>query len=115
MLYLAVMGGCLLVTLPLEFVLGARVYRRPRRLLLTLLPVLVVFLTWDVLAIRAGHWHYRHLTGVRIGNLPIEEIVFFLVIPVCTLLTVETVRRLRPAWWSADGSYDGSPPAGGGS
>ena len=114
MLYLAVMGACLLVTLPLEFVLGARVYRRPRRLLLTLLPVLIVFLTWDALAIHAGHWRYRRLTGVRIGDLPVEEIVFFLVIPVCTLLTFEAVRRLRPGWWPADSGYDASPTAGDG-
>ena len=32
--YLLLMAGCLLITLPLEFVLRARVYRRPRRLLL---------------------------------------------------------------------------------
>src|SRR5579884_780338 len=98
MLYLLVMAGCLLATLPLELLLGARVYRRPRRLLLTLAPVLAVFLVWDALAVQAGYWHYRRLTGVRLGDLPIEEIVFFLVIPVCALLTFEAVRRLRPAW-----------------
>lgn len=98
MVYLAVMAACLIGTLPLELWLGARVYRRPLRLLLTLLPVLAVFITWDVLAIRAGHWHYRNLTGWRVGNLPVEEIVFFLVIPLCALLTFEAVRRVRPSW-----------------
>jgi lycopene cyclase domain-containing protein len=71
---------------------------------LTLLPVLAVFLTWDVLAIRAGFWSYRHLTGARIGNLPVEEVAFFLVIPVCSLLTLEAVRRLRPTWRAGDES-----------
>jgi lycopene cyclase domain-containing protein len=102
MLYLAVMGGCLVVTLPLELVLGARVYVRWRRLVLTLLPVLAVFLTWDALAIHAHHWSYRHLSGIRIGNLPIEELVFFVVVPVCSLLTLEAVRRLRPEWTAGD-------------
>ena len=102
MRYLAVMAGCVVVTLPLELVLRARVYTRWRRLLLTLLPVLAVFVTWDVLAIRAHHWRYRHLTGVRIGNLPIEELAFFLVIPICSILTLEAVRRLRPTWGSGD-------------
>jgi lycopene cyclase domain-containing protein len=103
-LYLAVMGGCVVVTLPLEFVLRARVYARWRRLGLTLLPVLVVFLGWDAFAIHAHDWSYRRLTGVRIGNLPIEEIVFFLVVPVCSLLTLEAVRRLRPSWRAGDES-----------
>lgn len=102
MLYLLVLVGCLVVTLPLEIVLRARVYRRWRRLALTLLPVLAVFITWDVLAIHAHDWTYRKLTGARLGNLPIEELAFFLVIPVCSLLTLEAVRRLRPSWRVGD-------------
>lgn len=104
MRYLAVMAACLVITLPLELGLRARVYTRWRRLLLTLLPVLAVFVTWDVLAIHARQWSYRHLTGARIGNLPLEEVVFFLVIPVCSLLTLEAVRRLRPTWRAGDES-----------
>lgn len=102
MLYLLVMAGCLVVTLPLEIVLRARVYARWRRLLLSLVPVLAVFVTWDAMAIHAHDWSYRHLSGLRIGNLPIEELVFFLVIPTCSILTFEAVRRLRPSWSAGD-------------
>jgi lycopene cyclase domain-containing protein len=102
MLYLLVMAGCVVVTLPLELRLRARVYARWRRLLLTLVPVLVVFLGWDALAIHAHDWSYRRLSGLRIGNLPIEEVVFFVVIPVCSLLTLEAVRSLRPSWSAGD-------------
>jgi lycopene beta-cyclase len=102
MRYLAVLAGCVLVTLPLELVLHARVYARWRRLLLTLLPVLVVFVTWDALAVHAHDWSYRHLTGVRVGNLPIEELAFFVVIPICSLLTFEAIRRVRPSWRAGD-------------
>ncbi|HEX3825081.1 MAG TPA: lycopene cyclase domain-containing protein [Mycobacteriales bacterium] len=102
MLYLAVMAGCLVVTLPLELLLRAAVYRRWRRLLLTLAPVLVIFLIWDAFAIHADDWSYRHLTGARIGNLPVEEIVFFVVVPICSLLTLEAIRRLRPSWRAGD-------------
>jgi lycopene cyclase domain-containing protein len=98
LLYLGVMAACLLATLPLELVLHVAVYARWRRLLLTLAPMLVVFLTWDAAAVHAGHWSYRHLLGWRVGNLPVEEIVFFLVIPTCTVLTFEAVRRRRPDW-----------------
>lgn len=95
--YLAVMAACLLGTLPLELVLGTRVYARPRRLLLTLLPVVAVFVVWDVLAIRAGHWTYdpEQVTGVSFGVLPLEELVFFLVIPICAVLTLEAVRAVK--------------------
>jgi lycopene cyclase domain-containing protein len=96
--YLLVPLACLLGTLPLELVLGVRVYRRPRRLALTLLPVLVVFTAWDIAAIDAGHWVFdpARLTGVTLpGHLPLEELVFFLVIPTCAILGFEAVRAVR--------------------
>ena len=95
--YLVVLLGCLLGTLPLELVLHTRVYTRWRRLLLALLPVLVVFVTWDVLAIRAGHWSYdpRQTVGLVLGNVPVEEVLFFLVVPVCSILALEAVRAVK--------------------
>jgi len=95
--YLLVLAGCLLGTLPLELVLHTRVYARPLRLLLTLAPVVAVFAVWDLLAIRAGHWAYdpRQVTGVRLGALPLEELLFFLVVPVCAVLTLEAVRAVK--------------------
>ncbi len=91
------MAGCLAITLPLEFVLGARVYRRPRRLLRALLPVVVVFSVWDILGIARDHWSYtrRYTTGWHLPlSMPVEELVFFVVIPLCGLLTYETVGRV---------------------
>ncbi len=91
--YLLLMAGCLIITLPLEFLLRARVYRRPRRLLLSLLPMLVVFLAWDAVGIVRGMWTYSldYTTGIRPLRVPLEEYVFFLVIPICGLLTYEAV------------------------
>lgn len=103
MLYLLVLAGCVLVTLPLELVLGVRVYRQPKRLVLTLLPVLAVFVTWDALAIHARQWSYHRMTGLRIGNLPVEELLFFVVIPICAVLTLEAVRARKPHWPVGDG------------
>lgn len=101
LLYIGLLAGCLLGTAPLEIVLGTRVYARWRRLLLALVPTVVVFGAWDVYAISRGHWSYvsRWITGVRLpGRLPIEEVLFFLVIPTCAVLTFEAVRCRRPAW-----------------
>ncbi|MGV8909747.1 MAG: lycopene cyclase domain-containing protein [Propionicimonas sp.] len=98
--YLLLMAACLLVTLPLEFVLGARVYRRPRRLALAVLPMLVIFYLWDAVAVARGHWDYSpaHTTGWLFpGALPVEEVVFFIVIPLCGLLTFEAVGRMLGA------------------
>ena len=95
--YLALLGGCVLLTLPLEFIFGARVWRRPRRALRAIAPVILVFGAWDVAAIALGHWWFnpRFVTGVTLPpGLPLEELAFFVVIPMCGLLTFEAVRNL---------------------
>jgi lycopene cyclase domain-containing protein len=103
--YLAILAACLLCTLPLEFALRVRVYARWRRLLLTLLPVVVIFGGWDLLAIAQHIWRYdpRYLVGVYLpGRLPLEELLFFLVIPTCAVFTLEAVRARRPDWLIGD-------------
>ena len=106
--YVAVLVCCLLGTLWLEFALRTRVYRRWIRLVLTLVPVVVVFGSWDLYAISRNHWTFdpAQITGIRpLGELPIDEILFFLVIPVCSILTLEAVRSVR-GWPVGD-----EPPA----
>ena len=102
--YLAVLAFCLLGTLPLELWLGVRVYRRPRRLLLTLLPVVAVFYVWDVYAIDAGHWDFDHEQTLELalpGGVPVEELLFFVVVPTCAILAFEAVRRVK-GWPAGD-------------
>jgi lycopene cyclase domain-containing protein len=100
--YLFVLAGCLAAAGWLEPVLKVNVFRRWRRLLLTLLPVAVVFVVWDLLAIAAGHWRFdrAQITGVLLpGGLPLDEVLFFMVVPVCAILGFEAVRAVlrRPA------------------
>jgi lycopene cyclase domain-containing protein len=95
--YLLVMAGCVLATLPLELVCGARVWRRPGRLLAAVAAPVIIFSAWDVAALAHHQWRYasRYVTGVDLpGRLPIEEVVFFVVVPVCALLTFEVVSRM---------------------
>ncbi len=105
--YLAVLVGCLLGALWLEPVLRVGVLRRWRRLLLTLVPVAALFGAWDVAAIAAGHWSYDpgQLVGVTLpGRLPLEELLFFLVVPLCAILGFEAVRTVRrkDGWRAGD-------------
>lgn len=103
--YLLLMAGCLLITAPLEVVLRARVYARPKRLILALAPVVVLYSVWDVVGIARDHWWYsaRFTTGWYVPGtpMPVEELVFFVVIPVCGLLTfgaVGTCLDLVASW-----------------
>jgi lycopene cyclase domain-containing protein len=95
--YLAVLAGCLAAAVWLEPVLKVHVFRRWRRLALTVLPVAAVFVVWDLLAIAAGHWRFdrAQTTGVLLpGGLPLDEVLFFLVVPICAVLGFEAVRAV---------------------
>lgn len=95
--YLLLMAGCLLITLPLELVFGARVWRQPRRLVKAMAIPVAIFVIWDVIAIARDHWGFNpaYVTGWELPlGLPVEELAFFIVIPICSLLTLEAVRRV---------------------
>jgi lycopene cyclase domain-containing protein len=51
----------------------------------------------DIAAIAAGHWGYdpAQVIGIELpGRLPLEELLFFLVVPVCAVLAFEAVRAV---------------------
>lgn len=103
--YLLVLGSCVAATLPLEVLGGARVYRRPKALLAALGPVVAVFAGWDLIAVHRGEWWFsaRYTLGLRLAGLPVEEWLFFLVVPVCALLTYEVLGRGARAFRSWSG------------
>jgi lycopene cyclase domain-containing protein len=97
--YLLVLAACLVITAPLE-ALGAGVYRRTWRAARAVLPVAAVFVLWDIVAIAAHVWTYNpnYVTGMGIpGVIPLEELLFFIVIPLCGLLTYNAVDTIL-AW-----------------
>jgi lycopene cyclase domain-containing protein len=110
--YLAVLAGCLGGALWLEVVVRTRVLRRWRRLLLTLAPVAAVFLAWDAYAVARGHWSFdpAQTIGVVVARVPVEEVLFFLVVPLCAVLAFEAVRAVRG--WRAGDEPDAADPAG---
>lgn len=97
--YMFVLLGCLVGSGWLEYFLRTRVYRRWLRLLASVLPVTVLYVLWDAYAIAQGHWTFdeRFITNINVVlNVPLDEVAFFVVIPICAILTLEGVRSVRP-------------------
>jgi lycopene cyclase domain-containing protein len=95
--YVAMLAFCLAGTLPLVPLFRVRALRQPRRLSLTILAAGTPFLGWDLYATGAGHWRFDPAQTLpwRVAGLPLEEIAFFVVIPLVTVLTFEAVRSAR--------------------
>lgn len=91
------LGFVLIGTLPLHRYFRLGVLRQRLRLLIAILPVAVVFITWDVMATAAGHWRFdpAQTFAIRLWGLPLEEYAFFVVIPLAGILTFEAVAVFR--------------------
>ncbi len=85
----------------LEIVLKTGVLRRIKRAALSILPISILFLIWDAYAIARGHWFFdrSQILGI-VGpfHIPLEEYLFFIVVPLAAILTIEGVTTVKPHW-----------------
>ncbi|NMB72119.1 MAG: lycopene cyclase domain-containing protein [Bacteroidales bacterium] len=53
-----------------------------------------LFILWDILFTHLGVWSFnrQYLSGIYVFNLPVEEILFFMVVPYAALFTYEVLR-----------------------
>lgn len=83
----------------LEIILKTSVIRRWRRALLSILPISFLFLVWDAYAIAQGHWFFNRERMLGIYgpfNIPLEEFLFFIIVPMAAILTIEGVTTVKP-------------------
>ena len=89
----------------LEIFLKVRVLRRVRRWLLSIAPIALLFVGWDAYAISRHHWHFDLTQILQVYgpfNIPIEEYLFFIIVPIAAIMTLEAVRKRRPHWLIGD-------------
>ncbi len=89
------------IIFPLIFSFHPRIrfYRKWKHLFPGLLMVAAFFIIWDMIFTRMGIWYFNPLmvTGIKIGNLPLEEVLFFITIPYSCVFLYEAVSTvLKP-------------------
>lgn len=97
--YLLVDLGCLLVPLLFSFHASIRFDREWKFLALPALLTSLFFLSWDMVFTARGVWGFTpdYVLGIYIGNLPLEEILFFLCIPYACVFTYFCMHKLVPS------------------
>ncbi|MFA5261124.1 MAG: lycopene cyclase domain-containing protein [Candidatus Omnitrophota bacterium] len=78
----------------LSFYPPLRFYQHKRALFFSLGLIVLMFGAWDVLATTRGHWYFnpQGILGVWFLKLPVEEWLFFIIIPFCCIFTWEVVN-----------------------
>jgi len=66
-----------------------------RKAMFALLPVILVFVAWDILATELGHWEFGidKMLGIVIINQPIEELAFFIAVPLFYIAVWESAKK----------------------
>jgi lycopene cyclase domain-containing protein len=93
-LYLALDALALAGPLALSFDRKVAFYRNYPSLLGAQLVMMIVFVPWDMAFVAARIWGFdaRYVTGIYLGNLPIEEWLFFPVVSYACLFIYECLR-----------------------
>jgi lycopene cyclase domain-containing protein len=82
----------------LQWAIGWRELWNRRRALLTAVAVVTIYLSAaDAVAISQGVWtlHSARITGLKLGVLPVEEVLFFLLTNSMVVQSVILVRGFR--------------------
>ena len=103
--YMAMLAFTVVGSFWLEIALKVRVLKRIKRAMMAIAPVAVSFLLWDAYAIANKHWYFdkQQIIG-WFGplNIPLEEYLFFIVIPLAAIMTIEAVRNVKKHWIIGD-------------
>ena len=89
----------------LEIALKVRVLKRIKRVLMSIIPVAILFLIWDAYAVANGHWKFdqEQILGIYGPfEIPLEEYLFFIIVPMAAIMTIEGVRSVKKHWIVGD-------------
>jgi len=93
--YFIVLGVCGIIPFLYNFHPSLGFAKNHKFALLSIIVSALPFLVWDIYATFAGHWgfNYNYVIGLKIFNLPLEEILFFVVVPYCCLHVWNVIEK----------------------
>ena len=103
--YVAMLAFTVVGSFWLEIVLKIRVLKRIKRALMSIIPIAILFLIWDAYAVAKGHWKFdpEQVLGIYGPfGIPLEEYLFFLIVPMAAIMTIEGVRSVKKHWIVGD-------------
>ena len=99
--YVAMLTFTVVGSFWLEVVLKIRVLKRIKRALMSIIPIAILFLIWDAYAVASGHWKFDPDQVLGIYGpfgIPLEEYLFFIIVPMAAIMTIEGVRSVKKHW-----------------
>jgi lycopene cyclase domain-containing protein len=99
--YALLLAGSVLIPFALSFDRKVAFYTRWKALFPATLITAAIFITWDIYFTRHNVWWFNKdfVTGFYIAGLPVEEWLFFIIIPYCCIFIYEVSRAYIKKEW----------------
>ncbi len=96
--YFLILGCTLAGPLLLSFDRKVAFYKKWKRLFPAMVLPAVFYVAWDIYFTSKGVWSFNeaYITGAKLFNLPVEELLFFFVVPYCAVFIYECIRCYFP-------------------
>jgi lycopene cyclase domain-containing protein len=96
--YLLILAASLAGPLLLSFDKKVAFYKNWKYFFSALSLPVTVYIVWDFYFTAKGVWSFNanYITGLKLLNLPLEEVLFFFVIPYCCVFIYECIKTYFP-------------------
>ena len=96
--YFLILAASLAGPLALSFDKKVAFYKKWKYLFPAMWIPAALYIVWDIYFTGKGVWHFNenYITGIKLYNLPIEEVLFFFIVPYCCVFIYECIRCYFP-------------------
>ncbi|MBC7888508.1 MAG: lycopene cyclase domain-containing protein [Ferruginibacter sp.] len=96
--YFLILAAAIAGPFTLSFDKKVGFYKKWKYLFPAMIIPALVYIAWDIYFTSKGVWSFNenYITGKKLVNLPVEEVLFFLVVPYCCVFIYECIRCYFP-------------------
>lgn len=96
--YFLILAASLAGPMALSFDKKVAFFRKWKYLFPAMIIPALFYIAWDIFFTSKGVWHFneKYITGIKISYLPLEEVLFFILVPYCCVFIYECIRCYFP-------------------
>lgn len=96
--YFLILAASLAGPLALSFDKKVAFYKNWKYLFPAMVIPALLYIVWDVYFTSKGVWSFNeaYITGIKLINLPLEEVLFFFIVPYCCVFIYDCIRSYFP-------------------
>lgn len=96
--YFIILAASLAGPLVLSFDKKVAFYKNWKYLFPALMIPALLYIVWDMSFTAKGIWSFnpKYVTGIKLYNLPLEEVLFFFIVPYCCVFIYACIRAYFP-------------------